>query len=302
MTNSILIVDDDDIIRESAKEFLIIKDYNVESASSAEEAIKKLKTFKADIVITDIMMQGMDGLELTKYINDKFNSKVIVMTGFNADYSYKEAIDTGASDFIFKPFRFEELDLRIKRVQHEIVLKKKYDKAMEKMEKLVITDDLTGLHNSRNFSSLIKTEIERHNRYSRPLSLLMMDIDFFKAYNDTWGHIEGDNVLSELGKIINSCLRTTDTAFRYGGEEFAALLPETNLEKACLVGKRIIESVGAKKFNPQPDKTASITISIGATELIIKDNRESFIKRGDKALYLSKNTGRNKLSYLVSTD
>ena len=302
MTSSILIVDDDDAIRESAEDFLEIKGYVVESAASAEEAIEKLNTFKADIVITDIMMPGMDGLELTEYINDKFGAKVIVMTGFSAKYSYEDAIDTGASDFIFKPFRFEELDLRIKRVKHEIRLEKKYDNAMDKMKKLVITDDLTGLHNSRNFTNIIETEIKRHHRYSRPLSLLMMDIDFFKAYNDTWGHIEGDNVLSELGKIINSCLRTTDKAFRYGGEEFAVLLPETRLEKACLVGERIIEKVNATIFDPQPDKTVSITISIGATELIKKDNRESFIKRSDKALYLSKNSGRNKLSYLESPD
>ena len=302
MNNAILIVDDDDAIRESAEDFLEMKNYVVETAASAEKAIEKLKTFAADIVITDIMMDGMTGLELTKYINKKFDSKVIVMTGFNADYSYEDAIDIGASDFIFKPFRFEELDLRIKRVQHEIILTKERDITLKKMEKLVITDDLTGLYNSRHFFNLISVEIERHLRYSHPLSLLMMDIDFFKQYNDTWGHLEGDNVLSELGGIINSCLRTTDTAFRYGGEEFAVLLPETRLEKACLVGKRIIESVGEKTFNPKPDKTASVTISIGATELIKQDNRESLIRRGDKALYLSKKTGRNKLSYLISQD
>jgi len=302
MNNSILVVDDDDGIRESTEDFLEMMKYTVESASSAEEAIKKLDTFKADIVITDIRMQGMDGLELTKHINDKFHAKVIVMTGYSAEYSYKDAIDTGASDFIFKPFRFEELILRIKRVQQEIILKKKYDKTMERMEKLVITDDLTGLYNSRHFFSLIDTEIERHLRYSHPLSLLMLDIDFFKNYNDTWGHLEGDNVLSEIGQIINSCLRTIDRAFRYGGEEFAVLLPETKLEKACLVGNRIIKSLRAKIFNPRPDKTSSITISVGATELIKKDNKESFIKRSDKALYLSKNSGRNKLSFLVSPD
>jgi diguanylate cyclase (GGDEF)-like protein len=302
MTNSILIVDDDDAIRESAEDFLEIKDYVVESAASAEEAIERLNTFKADIVVTDIMMGGMDGLELTRYINDKFDSKVIVMTGFNADYSYKDAIDTGASDFIFKPFRFEELDLRIKRVLHEMALKKEYDKTMDKIKKLVITDDLTGLHNSRHFASCIETEIERYHRYSHPLSLLMMDIDFFKAFNDTWGHVEGDTVLNKFGKVINSCIRNTDTGFRYGGEEFAVILPETRLEKACCVGTRIKDSISSVVFNPESDKTTSITISIGATELIEKDDRESFIKRGDKALYLSKNTGRNKLSYLVSPD
>jgi diguanylate cyclase (GGDEF)-like protein len=302
MLNSILIVDDDDAIRESAEDFLELKGYIIESASSAEEAMEILNTFKADIVVTDIRMDGMDGLELTKYINANCDSKVIVMTGFSADYSYEDAIDIGASDFIFKPFRFEELNLRIKRVQHEIKLQYERDKTIKKMEKLVITDDLTGLNNSRYFFRLIETEIERHIRYSHHLSLLIMDIDFFKDFNDTWGHLEGDNVLSALGKIINSCLRATDTAFRYGGEEFAVLLPETKLEKACIVGERIINSVGAKTFYPEPDKKASVTISIGATELIKDDERGSFIKRADKALYISKDTGRNKLSYVVNSD
>ncbi|MCP3899997.1 MAG: GGDEF domain-containing protein, partial [Desulfobacteraceae bacterium] len=189
-----------------------------------------------------------------------------------------------------------------KRVLNEIELEKEYDKSIEKMKKLVITDDLTGLYNSRHFSKLIESEILRHHRYSRPLSLLMLDIDFFKNYNDTWGHFEGDNVLSELGEVINSCIRTTDTAFRYGGEEFAVLLPETKLKKACCVGKRIKDSVSSMVFHPKPDSTANVTISIGATELVKDDNRETFVKRGDKALYLSKDTGRNKLSYLVNSD
>ncbi|MCP3901141.1 MAG: response regulator, partial [Desulfobacteraceae bacterium] len=159
MTTTILIVDDDDAIREPANDFFELKDYIVESVTNAEEAIKKLETYKADIVITDIMMQGMDGLELTKYIKDNLDAKVIVITGFIADYSYKDAIDIGASDFIFKPFHFEELDLRIKRVLNEIELEKEYDKSIEKMKKLVITDDLTGLYNSRHFSKLIESEI-----------------------------------------------------------------------------------------------------------------------------------------------
>ncbi len=302
MSNLILIVDDDDAIRDSMRDFLETKDYIVDSACSAEQAMKKLDTYKADIVITDISMQGMDGLELTKHINENFDTNIIVMTGFVADYSYQDAIETGANDFIFKPFRFEELDLRIKRVQQERALKKEYDKTMDKIKILVITDDLTGLYNSRHFFNLIKTEIERHQRYSNPLSLLMLDIDFFKNYNDTWGHIEGDNVLSELGKVINSCLRATDIAFRYGGEEFAILLPETRLNKACIVGTRIRESISSHVFNPEPGKTASITVSIGATELLKKDTSKSFVKRGDKALYLSKNSGKNKLTYLISPD
>ncbi|MCP3873151.1 MAG: diguanylate cyclase [Desulfobacteraceae bacterium] len=300
MTHSILIVDDDSAIKESVEEYLTILNYNVKSALSAKEALNILDSFKADVVLTDIMMQGMDGLELTRKIKESYDIDVMVMTGYSAEYSYEEAVQAGASDFIFKPFRFEELDLRIKRVLREAEFKKERSILLQKLEKLAITDALTGLYNSRHFFTQIKTEIKRYNRYSRALSLLILDIDFFKNYNDSWGHLEGDKVLMEIGKTINSCMRSMDTAYRYGGEEFAILLPETKLQKACVVGARIKDNISSQIFKPEPDITRSITVSIGATELINGEDFRSFIRRTDKALYKSKDSGRNKLTYIIS--
>ena len=302
MTTSILIVDDDEAIKESVEEFLTLLNYDVASALSADEAIHILKTFSPDIVLTDIMMQGMDGLELTRYIKQNCDADVMVMTGYSAQHSYEEAIAAGASDFIFKPFRFEELDLRIKRVLRETQLLKEKTKLLEKMERLAITDALTKLYNSRHFFSIIKTEIERHNRYGHHLSLLILDIDHFKNFNDTWGHLEGDKVLMRVGEVISACLRSMDTAFRYGGEEFAILLPETKLQKACVVGARIKDIIAEEVFEPEADAAISITISIGATELDRNENFTEFIKRADQALYRSKNTGRNKLTYIPIPD
>ena len=124
MTYSILIVDDDVAIKESVEEYLKLLNYTVKSAENADEALELLTQFNTDVVLTDIMMQGMDGLELTKKIKAKYDTDVIVMTGYSADYSYEEAIQAGASDFIFKPFRFEELDLRVKRVLREAAFKR----------------------------------------------------------------------------------------------------------------------------------------------------------------------------------
>jgi len=300
VTHSILIVDDDTAIKESVEEYLKILNYEVKSALNADEALKILNSFTADIVLTDIMMQGMDGLELTRKIKKSYDTDVVVMTGYSADYSYEEAVQAGASDFIFKPFRFEELELRINRVLREATFKKERTKLLKKLEKLAITDALTGLYNSRHFFSQIKTEIKRYNRYSRPLSLLILDIDFFKSYNDTWGHLEGDKVLMGIGKIINSCMRSMDTAYRYGGEEFAILLPETKLQKACVVGSRIKDNISSQTFSPEKGIQKSITVSIGATELIEGEDFREFISRTDKALYRSKDTGRNKLTYILS--
>ena len=299
MAHSILIVDDDTAIMEAVEEYLNILNYDVKSASNADEALKILDSFKADIVLTDIMMQGMDGLELTRKIKASFNTDVIVMTGYSAAYSYEEAIQAGAGDFIFKPFRFEELDLRIKRVLREAELKKERTLLLKELEKLAITDALTGLYNSRHFFSQLKMEIKRYDRYSRALSLLILDIDYFKQYNDTWGHLEGDKVLMGIGQVISSCMRSMDTAYRYGGEEFAILLPETRLQKACVVGARIKDNISSKLFEPEPGIKKSVTVSIGATELKEGEDFKSFINRTDKALYKSKDSGRNKLTYIL---
>ncbi|WP_321493060.1 diguanylate cyclase [uncultured Desulfobacter sp.] len=296
MAHAILIVDDDIAVKESVEEFLTLMTYEVKSAENAFQAIEILKTFQPDIVLTDIMMQGMDGLELTRLIREKYDSDVMVMTGYSADYSYEEAINAGASDFIFKPFRFEELDLRIRRMLREAAFKKERDKLLEDMKQLAITDGLTGLFNSRQFFHQIKQEIKRFQRYSRDLSLLLLDIDFFKAYNDTWGHLEGDRVLMSMGMIIASCLRSMDSAYRYGGEEFAVLLPETELQEACVVGNRIKENVEKAVFTPEDGVQTSVTVSLGAAQLINGEDFTSFIKRTDKALYHSKKNGRNQLT------
>ncbi|MCF8087561.1 MAG: diguanylate cyclase [Desulfotignum sp.] len=297
MTHKILIVDDDDAVKDSVSEYLALLAYQVEAVSSAEDALEKLETSPVDVVLTDIMMQGMDGLELTRIIKKKYDMEVMVMTGYNADYSYEEAVKTGASDFIFKPFRFEELDLRIKRVLREAGLKQERNRLLKEMEQLAITDALTKLFNSRQFFRQIKTEIERNERYGHQLSLLILDIDLFKHYNDTWGHLEGDKVLMAIGRIINDCMRSMDTAYRYGGEEFAVLLPETDLKKACVVGYRIKHCIGMTVFEPKPGVTQSITISIGASELNAGEDATSFIRRADQALYQSKKNGRNRLTY-----
>jgi diguanylate cyclase (GGDEF)-like protein len=298
MTISVLLVDDDIAVKSSTEEFLALSGFNVTSASNAEEALELLDTFTPDIVITDIMMQEMDGLELTEYIKKNYGAAVIVMTGYSADYSYEEAVNAGASDFIFKPFRFEELDLRIKRVLQEMRLQNEHAKMMKKLEELAITDGLTRLYNSRHFFSQVKTEMERYTRYLHPLSLLILDIDLFKNFNDTWGHLEGDKVLMAMGEIITCCLRTNDTAYRYGGEEFTVILPETRLEEACLVGERIMGILAERRFTPVPGESVTVTISIGVTEFVKEDNLESFIKRADEAMYCSKKAGRNRLTCL----
>ncbi len=297
MTAKILIVDDDHAIRNSIQEFLTILDFKTYTADNAEEALSFLKAHHMDVIITDIIMNGMDGLEMTKVIKDNYDTDIIVITGYTGNYSYEEAIHKGADDFIFKPVRFEELLLRLKRVLRERTLTQERTLMLEKLKKLAITDSLTKLYNSRHFYTQLKNEISRFARYQRPLSLLLIDVDHFKEFNDTHGHLEGDNVLYQIAKKITSCLRTMDTAYRYGGEEFTVILPETTCNSAMAVSERINEAVKNKLFNG--DEKKDMSVSIGVTEYLPGEQLTDFVRRADKAMYLAKEGGRNRTSLLL---
>jgi diguanylate cyclase (GGDEF)-like protein/PAS domain S-box-containing protein len=176
-------------------------------------------------------------------------------------------------------------------------------KAEAELKRLVITDDLTGLFNQRYFYTQLTKEIERSKRHNRPLSMLLIDIDLFKDFNDTYGHWEGDFVLKKIGEILLKNVRDIDMPFRYGGEEFTVILPDTNYEDAIIVAERVRKSVAQNVFYPftldgQPD-IVSKTVSIGITEFREQDDMKSFVKRTDNALYQAKKQGRNMIVHLV---
>lgn len=297
----ILIVDDDIGISDSMQQFVELAGYEAARADSAENALEYLKKNPVEIVITDIMLPGMNGLELTDLIKKDHDTDVIVMTGYSEEYSYAEAIGKGASDFVFKPVRYEELLLRIKRVVNERQLTKERIQMLHRLQKLAITDALTNLYNSRHFYTQMELEIDRSNRYGHPLSLLLLDIDHFKNFNDTYGHLEGNKILNQIGRTIRLCLRKMDSAYRYGGEEFTVILPETSGNEAEIVGERIRTAVAGQIFYPLPNQKEDITVSLGVTEYIKNEAISAFIQRADKAMYLSKKNGRNQVSCLYDS-
>jgi len=297
---NVLIVDDDLSVRNTMDEYIANAGFSTLAAASAEEALELIEKNNFAVVITDIRLPGLGGLELTKVIKQKNGSDVIVVTGYSDDYSYEEAINIGASDFVIKPVRLEELLLRLRRVLKERQLSSERTRMMQKLQKLATTDGLTKLYNSRSFYSQLELEVDRYNRYKHPLSLLLLDIDNFKDFNDNFGHLEGDKVLVRFSQIIKSCLRTNDSAYRYGGEEFTVILPETNGDEAKTVAQRIRSSLETEKFKPIPDKNAKITISIGVTQYFPKEELSAFIRRADKAMYLSKKNGRNRVTVLLA--
>lgn len=300
MTSQILIVDDDFAIKEAMHEYLELAGYQCATVSTAEEALEAMKSREMDVVITDIILPGMDGLELTDVIKKNYDTDIMVMTGYSGSYSYEEAINKGASDFVFKPVRFEELLLRLKRVLKERKLTQERVQMLKKLHKLAITDGLTKLYNLRHFYAQLELEVNRSNRYQHPLSLLLIDLDHFKEYNDSHGHLKGDEVLMRVGQKIRLCLRKMDTAYRYGGDEFTTILPETTGNEATSVAYRIREAIESEPFTPAPGKQVVITVTIGVTEYCPKEDLASLIQRADRAMYLTKQKGRNQVFLLFA--
>lgn len=176
------------------------------------------------------------------------------------------------------------------RVQAEVALKESENRYKE----LSIVDELTGLFNKRHFNETLRLESDRANRYGHPLAMMIMDIDNFKHFNDTYGHAEGDRVLAVMGRIVSDTIRTTDCGNRYGGEEFTVILPATTGEDAITVAERIRLKLATHDFHPRSDEKVNKTVSIGVTQLRPDDTPESFLKRADKNLYTAKETGKNR--------
>lgn len=191
--------------------------------------------------------------------------------------------------------KIQELELEIaRRKEIEEVLKE----SENKYKALSITDDLTGLYNSRHFYNQLQVEMHRSIRYDHPLSLLLLDVDDFKHYNDTYGHLEGDKLLALLGKILLGSLRAVDSAFRYGGEEFTVILPETEVKNAVTVAERIRERFEAEILSLKPDEKVRCTVSIGVSQYQPEEDCEVFVRRADNALYMAKEQGKNRISFL----
>lgn len=292
----ILIVDDDTVTLNFLKTFMSQNGYIVTVSGSAEEALEILQANDIDIVLTDIVLPKMNGLDLTDRISRDFGAEIVVMTGYTDGFSYETAISKGASDFVFKPVRLEELQLRINRVLEERKLKQERDGMVEKLKELSITDGLTKLYNSRHFYTQLKREVGRADRYLHPLSLLLLDIDNFKIFNDSFGHLEGDKVLAQIADTITSLLRKIDTAYRYGGEEFTVILPEATCEQTAIVAERIRKAVRNLSFSPEFGQEISITISIGVAEYCPQEEIPALVKRADRAMYISKQEGRDRVT------
>ncbi|MGI9537557.1 MAG: GGDEF domain-containing response regulator [Desulfocapsaceae bacterium] len=286
-TSVILIVDDDRPVREALSVVVSSLGYTSLIAASGREAVEILKKTSCDIVLCDLIMPQMDGMTLLKHIiKHHFNTDVIIATGHNNKVRYAEVIRAGAIDFIKKPIDQAELEAKLARAIRERRL-------LRNLEALSMSDSLTSLLNRRAYDQRLPHEVERAHRQGYQLFLALIDVDNFKAYNDTHGHDEGDKILITLGMTLNEFTRNSvDLCFRLGGDEFAVLLPQTTAAQA----KEIIQRV---MYNFSENNTNHTTLSIGIVTCRRNDQFDlgGDISRmqisADQAMYDAKNSGKN---------
>jgi diguanylate cyclase (GGDEF)-like protein len=269
--------------------------YRIVTAKSGKTALKLAVKEKPDIILLDIILPDINGFDvLTKLKNDSGtkNIPVICITGLDNENYEKKAFMLGAVDYIIKPFKIALVKARV-RAHLEII------RQMHTIEKLGLTDPLTNIPNRRSFDDRIDMEWRRAMREKSEISFLMIDIDHFKNYNDTYGHPQGDAMLKEVAGILTlRGKRPADLPVRLGGEEFGLLLPDTALPAAVSIAESIRADVEALRV-PCADGSiiTSATISIGVVAMIPKknDSLKDFLARADENLYRAKTAGRNQV-------
>ncbi|MDD4997461.1 MAG: diguanylate cyclase [Syntrophales bacterium] len=181
-----------------------------------------------------------------------------------------------------------------KRMEEEL------KESVQRYRQLSIIDDLTQLYNSRYFYNQLQKEIDRVDRYGHPLILLLLDLDDFKQFNDLYGHIEGDKALLRFGQVLKGCLRQTDSAYRYGGEEFTVIMPVTSIEAGAIAAERVRSKLKEEIFSPVPGKQACLTVSIGLAQYRSREDIKAFVNRVDRLMYEAKKNGKDRI-YLESS-
>jgi len=233
---NILLIEDDSILNDTITGYLNLKGNLIKSLEDGLDAINIINQFDFDLYIIDINIPHINGLEIVKHIRQKDSDSPIIMITASMEFKhFKSAYKNGCDDFIKKPFRLEELEMRIGKLIEKKNEVKRIEQLNVHLEKMANFDSLTGIRNRRCFSELLKDEAKRSKRHQNTLSLIYLDIDYFKKINDSFGHKSGDNILIKVVKVVLSQLREIDIFGRWGGEEFLILLPETNLNDAVYV-------------------------------------------------------------------
>lgn len=271
--------------------------YSTLNAIDGKMALEIAKKAMPDLILLDIVMPGISGYEVLSILkNDEATCRipVIIITALDSADDEEKGLNLGAADYITKPFHETVVKARVKtHLQMAAYIRE--------IERFGMTDMLTGLPNKRSFNERISAEWNRAIREGEPLSILMIDLDDFKFYNDTYGHLQGDVILAKVASVLNSVVkRGGDFVCRWGGEEFAALLSNTDLESAHHVAESVRQEIEKTEVAYHDDQMTSVTVSIGiqCETPIMGGNLQEFIAKADGLLYTAKKSGKNRVCFL----
>jgi diguanylate cyclase (GGDEF)-like protein len=293
LKNSILIIDDE-MSNLMVLTRILGTDYTIYTAKNGANALEKAREYKPDLILLDIVMPDMDGYEVLTALRtteETCKIPVIFITGLSSSEDEEKGLSLDAADYISKPLNAKIVKLRV-RNQIQIV------NQLRTIQHLSMVDQLTGIPNRRSFDERLSVEWKQAIRENQPISILIIDIDKFKTYNDVYGHQQGDVVLQRVAVTIQRSLkRPTDLATRWGGEEFVILLPNTNLEGALEVAENIRVNIEKETIPCADGSTPKVTVSIGVNTQFPTQGSltESFFSNADKALYVAKELGRNRV-------
>lgn len=299
----ILVVDDNKLMREVVGAMIIAAGHSPIKVAGYEDALLNLQSHSIDLILLDVEMPEVNGFELTRMIREQIKEwiPIIFLSGQTSEHFLVKGIDAGGDDYLTKPVNEAILNAKIRAMARIAQMKQELHKLNEKLTKLSSIDPLTKLINRREFTAVMEREWAGHSRSGLALSVLMIDVDCFKPYNDNYGHLAGDQCLCNVAALLSSLMtRTTDIVARYGGEEFIVILPQTPIEGANKKALEIVEEFAQQAFeHGYSTVTNHVTVSIGvATNDGSAVHYEQLIDHADKALYRAKESGRNRfISY-----
>jgi len=311
----VLIADDDGFVRDMLASILEAGGYEVRTAENGDDALEKYH-YEPDIrlILSDMNMPKSDGLDLIRQLRRRQNDiPIIILTANSEIRTALDAIRSGADDYLLKDENIEDtLLISVENVMEKQRLRQENIRLLEELsqknkalERLSFLDGLTGIANRRYFDKTMAQEWEDAIRNSTPLSLLMMDIDFFKNFNDTYGHLHGDDCLRQVANALRNAVKNFgDSVFRYGGEEFAAILPGINADRAFSVAELMrVDVAGLNIPHANSNISEQITISVGVGTAIPSPQSVSseLISRVDQALYQAKREGRNRVNLFFNS-
>jgi diguanylate cyclase (GGDEF)-like protein len=292
---AILIIDDERNSRAALQDVLLQHGYHIIVASSGEQALELALHAQPDLVLLEMTLPGMDGLTVCRRLKDSpatAHIPVMFVSGRGETDDIVAGFDAGAADYMIKPVRVAEMCARIRaQMQHK--------RSACALERAALVDSLTRIANRRHFDSFLEREWQRGMRSGAPVSLLMLDVDHFKLYNDSLGHAAGDACLQQVAAVLHQqASRPTDLAARYGGEEFVALFGETPQEAAAALAENIRAAVEALRIpNPRSPTSPWVTVSIGVASVLptAQESPCNLLLAADRRLYAAKESGRNRL-------